>query len=67
VGEPTFIEDRDTQRFAQMTPEGRLKLFLELCELAEAVVAGRPDAARLRAPTPRSPASLALWQRLMKK
>ena len=61
-----FTEDeRDTERFARMTPEERLALFLQLCELTDAVTRGRPDADALRAPTPRSPESEALWQRLI--
>ncbi len=47
-------EDRDTERLAKMTPAERLALFLELCDLTDSITAGRPDAARLRAPTPRS-------------
>jgi hypothetical protein len=68
VGLPAFVEneDRDTERFARMTPEERLALFFELCDLMDSIVEGRPDPAALRAPTPRSAASEALWQRLMK-
>jgi hypothetical protein len=57
-------EDRDTERFANMTPEERLRLFVEVCDLADSIVRGRPDAERLRAPTPRSPEAEALWRRL---
>ncbi|MDQ3033499.1 MAG: hypothetical protein M3Y87_13855 [Myxococcota bacterium] len=61
-----FTEDgRDTERFAVMTPEERLALFLQLCELTDAITRGRPDADALRAPTPRSPESEALWLRLI--
>jgi hypothetical protein len=58
-------EEDDTERFARMTPEARLALFLELCALTDSIVRNRPDAEALRAPTPRSAGSEALWQRLM--
>lgn len=48
-----------------MTPAERLALFIELCDLTDSIVAGRPDADRLRAPTPRSDEALATWRRLM--
>lgn len=57
----------DRARFARMSPEERLALFLELCELADEIVRGRPDADAIRAPTPRSPESEALWARLMRR
>ncbi len=56
----------DLERFRVMTPEERLDLFLELCALTDSIVRGRPDAEALRAPTPRSAESLALWSRLMR-
>lgn len=58
-------EDDDVARFARMTPEERLSLFLELCALTDSIVRHRPDAEALRAPTPRSPESEALWLRLI--
>lgn len=58
-------EDDETERFARMTPEERLALFLELCALTDSIVRHRPDAEALRAPTPRSPESEALWLRLI--
>lgn len=64
---PTFalsVPD-DTERFRQMAPSKRLALFLELCDLTDAIVAGRPDPDALRAPTPRSVESEALWRHLM--
>ncbi len=69
MGLPAFVEseERDTERFAEMTPEQRLALFIEVCDLVDSIVEGRPDPAALRAPTPRSAASEALWQRLMKR
>jgi hypothetical protein len=57
----------DRARFAGMSPEERLELFLELCALADEIVRGRPDADALRAPTPRSAESEALWERLMRR
>ncbi len=60
-------DEEETARFARMTPEERLELFLQLCDLTDAIVRGRPDAHALRAPTPRSPESLALWARLMER
>lgn len=58
-------EQDDVARFRAMTPEQRLAVFLELCELTDSIVRARPDAERLREPTPRSPESEALWHRLM--
>lgn len=60
-------EADDTDRFAAMTPEQRLAIFLELCTLTDSIVRGRPDADALLAPTPRSPESEALWARLMER
>jgi len=61
----TAEEERDTERFARMSPAERLALFLELCELTDSIVRNRPDAEALRAPTPLSPESEALWRRLV--
>ena len=58
-------EDDETDRFAKMTSEERLALFLELCDLTDSIVNGRPDREALRARTQRSPESEALWVRLM--
>ncbi len=58
-------DEDDVARFARMTPEERLAIFMDLCRLTDSIVRGRPDAAALRAPTPRSPESEALWQRLI--
>jgi hypothetical protein len=57
----------DTERFARMSPEERLSLFLELCDLTDGIVANRPDAERIRRGTPRSAEAEALWRRLMEK
>ncbi len=58
-------EDDDVRRFARMTPEERLAIFLELCVLTDSIVRNRPDADALRAATPRSPEAEALWRRLI--
>jgi hypothetical protein len=55
----------DTARFAAMTPAERIALCLELCDLADSIVDGRPDPQQLRNPHPRSAESLELWRRLM--
>lgn len=68
MGVPRFVQTApdDTARFAAMSPEERIALCLELCDLADSVVSGRPDSAALRRPHPRSAESLALWRRLMR-
>ncbi len=55
----------DTERFRRMSPEERLRLFLELCDLTDAIVGSRPDQRRLRERHPRSAEALATWRRLM--
>ncbi len=60
-------EARDRDRFRAMTPEERLRVFVELCELTDSISLARPDAERLRAGTPLSPESEALWTRLMER
>jgi hypothetical protein len=64
---PSFPEEdqRDLDRIRRMTPEQRLALCLELCDLTDSIVRERPDRAALRAPDPRSPEAEALWRRLM--
>jgi hypothetical protein len=57
----------DTARFARMSPEERLALFVQLCDLTDSVQAGRPDPASLRAPTPISIEAAALWTKLMRR
>lgn len=56
----------DTARFAAMRTEQRIALCLELCDLADSIVEGRPDSDALRRAHPRSAESLELWQKLMK-
>jgi hypothetical protein len=60
-------EADDVGRFARMTPEERLAIFLELCRLTDSIVRNRPDVEALRALTPRSPESEALWRRLIEE
>jgi hypothetical protein len=60
-------EEDDTERFRRMTPAERLALFLELCALTDSIVRSRPDADAIRAETPRSAESEALWARLMEQ
>lgn len=63
-------DDAERERLAElarMTPEERLRIFVSLCDLTDSITRGRPDAEALRAPTPRSPESEALWQRLMER
>lgn len=57
----------DRERFAAMTPEERLRVFFDLCALTDSITLARPDAEDLRAPTPRSPESEALWRALMER
>lgn len=58
--------DEDIARYASMSREERIALCLELCDLADSIVEGRPDREALRRGHPRSEASLALWRRLMR-
>lgn len=54
-------------RFAAMSPEARLSLFLELCDLTDSIQQGLPRRAALRAEHPRSDEAIALWARLMRR
>jgi hypothetical protein len=65
---PAFADPHaevETRRYARMTPEARLELFLQLCDLTDELQRGRPDCKALRAPTPRSPEAIAVWERPM--
>jgi hypothetical protein len=64
LAEITQVPD-EIERFRGMTIEERLALFLELCDLTDAVQAGRPNRSALRAPEPLSPEAEALWSKLM--
>ncbi len=57
----------DTERFARMSPEERLALFLQLCDLTDSIQKDRPNRDALRAPQPMSHESRALWRRLMNR
>ncbi|MFW6197760.1 MAG: hypothetical protein ACOC5B_02735, partial [Myxococcota bacterium] len=57
--------DHQTERFARMTPEERLQIFVELCDLTDSIQRNRPDRGALRQSTPRSAEAEALWKRLM--
>ena len=59
--------ETETERYARMTSEERLALFLELCDLTDEIQRGRPDGERLRAPAPRTEDSIELWRRLMSR
>jgi hypothetical protein len=56
-----------SSRFSAMTPEERLQIFVELCDLTDSIVRNRPDADHLRAAAPLSAASEATWQRLVQE
>ena len=55
----------DAKRFRSMSPEERLTLFFELCDLTDSIVNNRPQPGRLREPNLRSAEADALWRRLM--
>ena len=58
------LDDRD--RYAAMTPEERLAVFVEVCELARTILEGRPDRARVLADVePMPPEAEAAWKRLV--
>lgn len=60
------FDDRD--RYAAMSPEQRLDIFLEVCELARTILEERPDRERILAenePMPR--AAEAAWLRLVRE
>jgi hypothetical protein len=60
------VDDRD--RYAAMTPEERLEVFVEVCELARTILEDRPDRARLLAENePMPPAAEAVWLRLVRE
>jgi anaerobic ribonucleoside-triphosphate reductase len=56
----------DAERYAAMTPEERLEIFVEVCELARTILEERPDRARVLAESePMPPAAAAAWRRLV--
>jgi hypothetical protein len=67
---PRYVDpeaEEETRRYARMTPEERLELFEQLCELTHEILRDRPDADAIRAPVPRSQAAIETWQRLMRR
>ena len=60
------LDDRD--RYAAMTPEERLVVFADVCELARTILEDRPDRARILAENePMPPAAEATWLRLVRE
>jgi WSTF, HB1, Itc1p, MBD9 motif 1 len=58
----------ETERYAAMTPEQRLQCFVEVCELARAIIEERPDRrAVLRDEDPMPPVAAAAWKRLLRE
>jgi hypothetical protein len=58
------VDDRD--RYAAMTPEERLAVFVDVCELARTILEERADRAAVLAGTePLPPAAAAAWERLV--
>ena len=56
----------DTERYAAITPSERLECFVEVCELARAILEDRPDAREMLARTePMPPAAERAWLRLV--
>ena len=58
----------ETERYAAMTPEERLRCFVDVCELARSIIEERPDRrAVLSAAEPMPPIAAAAWQRLLRE
>lgn len=58
----------DRERYAAMTPEDRLRAFVEVCELAHTILEERPDRARILAENePLPPAAEVAWRRLVQE
>lgn len=56
----------DTARFAAMTPNERLEIFVEVCDLAHSILSERPDAEEVLARSePLEPAAEQTWLRLV--
>lgn len=59
-------EDPERDRLAALTPGERLAIFAELCDLGDALLAGRPDRAEvLRHRDAMAPEIEAQWLRLV--
>jgi hypothetical protein len=60
------LDDRD--RYAAMTPEERLDVFVDVCELARTILEARPDRARILSEVEPMPAAAeATWLRLVRE
>jgi hypothetical protein len=64
VGHSSAVDDRD--RYAAMTPEERLAVFVDVCELARTILESRPDRRTILAENEAMPAAAAAtWERLV--
>jgi hypothetical protein len=58
----------ETARYAAMTADERLECFVDVCELARAIIEERPDRrAVLRDEDPMPPVAAAAWARLVRE
>ena len=67
---PPWVDHADAlderARYAAMSPEERLEVFAEVCEVARTILEHRPDRARiLQDSEPLPPAAEATWRRLV--
>jgi len=70
AGIPPWVEHRDElddrECYAAMTPEERLAVFAEVCEMADAILADRPDREEVLARIdPLPPDAERTWLRLV--
>jgi hypothetical protein len=63
------VEDlSEVDRYAGMTPDERLRCFVDVCELARSIIEERPDReAVLRAVDPMPPVAAEAWRRLLRR
>jgi len=60
------VDDADLERYRAMTPNQRLEIFVEVCELADAMLRDRPDRDRVLAyQEPLSEEAERTWRRLV--
>jgi hypothetical protein len=58
----------DRARYAAMTPEERLVVFVDVCDLARTILEGRPDRRQILAENePMPPAAETTWRRLVRE